>query len=110
MQLPIYEERLIFTMQGLLDAIVQNPFAIGYTVYYYNEHIIRPGNALKTIGVDGVQPNKQTISDRSYPYATEVYAVIRSDIDKSSMAYKVYDWLQTEAGKQAISKSGYILN
>jgi len=109
-QLPIYEERLIFTMQGLLDAIAQNPFAIGYTVYYYNEQIIRPGNLLKTIDIDGVHPNKQTISDRSYPYATEVYAVIRSDIDKSSMAYKVYDWLQTEAGKQAISKSGYMLN
>jgi len=109
-QLPIYEERLVFTMQGLLDAIARNPFAIGYTVYYYNEQIIRPGNALKTIGIDGVYPNKQTISDLSYPYAAEVYAVIRSDMDKSSMAYKIYEWLQTEAGRQAISKSGYILN
>ena len=110
MQLPIYEERLISTMQGLLDAIVRNPFAIGYTVYYYNEKIIRPGNALKTIGIDGVYPNKQTISNRSYPYATEVYAVIRYDIDKSSMAHQIYEWLQTEAGREAISKSGYVLN
>ena len=107
-QLPIYEEKLAFTMQGLLDAIARNPFAIGYTVYYYNENIIRPGNKLKTIGIDGVYPNKQTISDLSYPYATEVYAVIRSDTDESSMAYKVYEWMQTEAGRQAISKSGYI--
>jgi len=108
--LPIYDENLIFTMQGLIDAIAGNPFAIGYTVYFYNEQIIRPGNKLKTIGIDGVSPNKQTISDLSYPYTTEVYAVIRSDTDKSSMAYKVYEWLQTEAGRQAISKSGYILN
>jgi len=108
--LPIYNENLIFTMQGLIDAIARNPFAIGYTVYFYNEQIIRPGNQLKTIGIDGVYPNKQTISDLSYPYATEVYAVIRSDTDKSSMAYKVYEWLRTEAGRQAISKSGYILN
>ena len=110
MQLPIYEERLIFTMAGLLDAIARNPFAIGYTVYYYNEQIIRPGNLLKTIGINGVHPNKQTISNRSYPYAAEVYAVIRSDTDKSSMVYKIYEWLQTEDGRQAISKSGYILN
>jgi len=109
-QLPIYEEKLVFTMQGLLDAIAGDPSAIGYTVYYYNEQIVRPGNRLKTIGVDGVHPNKQTISDLSYPYAAEVYAVIRSDTDKSSMAYKIYEWLQTEAGRQAISKSGYILN
>ena len=97
-------------MQGLLDAIAHNPFAIGYTVYYYNEQIIRPGNKLKTIGIDGVFPNKQTISDLSYPYAAEVYAVIRSDTDKLSMAYKIYEWLQTEAGRETISKSGYILN
>ena len=109
-QLPIYEEALVFTMAGLLDNIASNWHAIGYTVYYYNEHIVRGGESLKTIGVDGVHPNKQTISDRSYPYATDVYAVIRSDMDKSSMAYQIYTWLQTEAGKQAISKSGYIPN
>ena len=28
-QLPIYEEQLAFTMQGMLDAIAQRPFAIG---------------------------------------------------------------------------------
>jgi ABC-type phosphate transport system, periplasmic component len=109
-QLPIYEEKLVFTMAGLLDSIALNPFAVGYTVYYYNEHIIRSGNKLKTIGIDGVYPNKQTISDLSYPYTAEVYAVIRSDTDKSSMTYKIYEWLQTEAGRRAINKSGYILN
>ncbi len=109
-QLPIYKETLVFSMTGLIDAVASDLSAIGYTVYYYNEQIIRPGNVLKTIGIDGVHPNKQTICDRSYPYATEVYAVIRSDTDKSSMAYKIYEWLQTEAGRQAISKSGYLLN
>ena len=107
-QLPMYEEALIWGMAGLLDRIANNGTAIGYTVYYYNERIIRPGKALKTIGVDGVYPDRQTISDRSYPYASEVYAVIRSDTDKSSMTYKIYEWLQTETGKQIISKSGYI--
>jgi phosphate transport system substrate-binding protein len=110
-QLPIYEERLVFTMQGLLDAIGSDPNAIGYTVYYYNEYIIRPNERyLKTIAIDGVKPNKQSITNRSYPYTAEVYAVIRSDTDKTSITYKIYEWLQTIAGKQAISKSGYILN
>ena len=89
-ELSEYEENLIFTMAGMLDAIASYSNAIGYTVYFYNEQIIRPGDKLKTIGVNGVQPNKQTISNRSYPYTTEVYAVIRSDTDRSSMTYKVY--------------------
>ena len=109
--LPIYKENLIFTMAGLIDAIAHNPEAIGYTVFYYNEFIIRPKSEyLKTIAIDGVKPSKQTISNRLYPYTTEVYATIRSDTDQSSMTYKVYEWLQTATGKQAISNSGYIPN
>jgi phosphate transport system substrate-binding protein len=109
--LPIYKENLIFTMAGLIDAIAGSPYGIGYTVYYYNEFIIRPDiSYLKTIAIDGVKPTEQTITNRLYPYTTEVYAVIRSDTDKSSMTYKVYEWLQTETGKKTISNSGYIPN
>lgn len=108
--LPIYNERLVFTMVSMIDEIAINPLAIGYTVYYYNEQIIRPGSRLKTIGIEGVQPSKQTIGNRSYPLTTEVYAIIRSDTDRSSMTYKIYEWLQTENGKQVIGKSGYIVN
>lgn len=109
LDLPIYEEALVLTMAGMLDAIGGYPMGIGYTVYYYNEFIIRPEDKyIKLVALDGVKPSTETISDRTYPYATEVYAVIRSDIDKSSMAYKVYEWLQTEAGIKAISNSGYI--
>ena len=107
--LPIYKENLIFTMAGLIDGIAGDPFALGYTVYYYNEFIIRPNKSyLKTIAIDGVMPTEETISNRLYPYTTEVYAVIRSDTDKSSMTYKIYEWLQTPTGKTAISNSGYI--
>lgn len=109
--LPVYEENLVFTMAGLLDKIGQNRNAIGYTVYYYNEFIIRPKKEyLKTIAIDGVFPNENTITNRIYPYTTEVYAVMRADTDENSMTYKVHEWLQTPSGKQAISKSGYIPN
>lgn len=107
--LPEYEEHLIFTMAGLIDAIAGNALAIGYTVYYYNKYIIRPDKSyLKTIAIDGVEPDEQTLANHLYPYTTEVYAVIRSDTDKNSMAYKIYEWLQTTTGKETIKNSGYI--
>ena len=107
--LPTYEENLIFTMAGIIDAVAWRPHAIAYTVYYYNDFIIRPHkDSLKKIAIDGVFPNKESLSNRSYPYTTEVYAVIRSDTDPSSMTYKIYEWLQTENGKKTISNSGYI--
>jgi hypothetical protein len=52
----------------------------------------------------------QTLSNNSYPLAAEVYAIIRSDLDESSMAYKLYELLQTEKGKQVIKESGYVPN
>lgn len=109
--LPIYQEQLIFTMAGLLDAIGRDVNAIGYTVLYYNDFIIRPHeDFLKKIAIDGVAPTKEAITKHTYPYTIEVYASIRSDLDQSSMAYKVYEWLQTPKGKEIIAKSGYIPN
>jgi phosphate transport system substrate-binding protein len=88
----------------------ENGAALGFTVYYYKEQIIRDNSLVKTLAVNGVYPDKNTISNGAYPYVAEVYAVIRSDLDKSSMAYQLYELLQTQAGKKIIAESGYIPN
>jgi phosphate transport system substrate-binding protein len=64
----------------------------------------------KIIAVDGVYPDSKTIKNKTYPYTTEVYAVIRSDLDKSSIAYRIYELLLSEAGQPVIAESGYIPN
>ena len=45
----------------------------------------------KCIGVNGIEPSKSTISNNTYPYVSEIYAAVRSDIDKSSNAYKLFN-------------------
>ncbi|MCC8187743.1 MAG: substrate-binding domain-containing protein [Bacteroides sp.] len=100
-------ELMAFTMTGAFEVVDGDRDAICYTVYYYKEHIITT-TPVKSIAMDGVYADKQTIANKSYPFVAEVYAVIRSDLDKSSMAYQIYNWLQTTAGKQTISESGYI--
>ena len=106
--LPENTFELIFSMAGALDVVSRDSDSICYTVYYYKEHIVVMDRTPKSISINGVYPKRETISDRSYPYVAEVYAVIRSDMDKSSMTYKLYEWLQTEIGKQVISESGYV--
>ncbi len=91
-------ERLLFDLYGLC-----------YTVYYYKEFMIRE-KGVKSPSIDGVAPSKENIQNRSYPYTTEVYAIIRSDEDISSMAYKLYELLQSPKGKAAIAESGYVPN
>ena len=101
------DELVVFNMKGAFDAIIGNVDGICYTVYYYKEYIAKGFDA-KSVTMDGVYPDKTTIGNKSYPCVAPVYAVIRSDLDKLSMAYKLYQWIQTESGKQTINESGYV--
>ena len=110
MGLPKYEEVVVSSMPGAFEVVGNDVNSLCYTVYYYKEQIVRGEGYVKTITVDGIYPDKETIGNRSYPHVAEVYAIIRADLDKSSMAYKLYEWLQTEEGKDVIRESGYIPN
>ncbi len=98
------------SMYPLLTEVGNTQGGLGYTVYYYLTQIVRGGNInkLKELAVNGVAPGKTTIADRSYPFVAEVYMMIRSDLDKQSAAYKVYEYLQTAAGQAVVAKSGYV--
>jgi len=63
---------------------------------------------LKSLFINDIEPNSETITNRTYPYVSEVYVVIRSDLPKNSFAYKLYEWLQTKEGQAVIKESGYI--
>jgi len=99
---------LLLTMGEPFFVLASNINGICYTVYYYKENIQLEQRNVQSIAVNGIIPNSTNISNKTYPFVTEVYAVIRSDLDQSSMAYKVYEFLQTAEGKQIIRKSGYL--
>jgi phosphate transport system substrate-binding protein len=99
----------VFTMTGAFEKVSSNPDAICYTFYYYKEFILKKAKT-KSSAIEGIQPGKDTINNSTYPLSTELYAVIRSDLDKSSTAYKLYEFLQTEKGKEVITESGYLPN
>jgi phosphate transport system substrate-binding protein len=100
---------IIFTMREIMESVQTDISSIGYTVYYYKKYMLND-ILLKDIAIEGIYPDKESISYNTFPLTSEVYATIRSDLDKSSMAYKLYELLQTEAGKEVISKSGYVPN
>jgi phosphate transport system substrate-binding protein len=97
------------SMMGAFVRLIEDDFGLCYTVYYYKEQMIRESR-VKHIAVDGVYPDKNTVADKSYPYTIEIYAVIRSDLDTTSMAYKLYEFIQSETGKNIIAESGYVAN
>ena len=99
---------LMHSMAGALDSVSDDINSICYTLYYYLENIATSTWNIQVVAINEIRPNWGTIGNRTYPYVAEIYAVIRSDLDKSSMAYKLYEWIQTEEGKQVIDESGYV--
>lgn len=95
------------SMAGPFDKVSSDENAICYTVYYYKEYMIKTSR-VKHIAVDGVYPDKATIKSKSYPYTTEVFKSIRTDQDKQSMAYKIYELMNTPAGQDVVKESGYV--
>lgn len=82
------------------SGIAYSPF------YYYN--VIVDNDSTKAIGVDGIPMTKENVRNNTYPYVTDVYAAVRSDIDKSSMAYKLFEYITSEEGQAIVEESGYV--
>jgi len=86
---------------------------ICFTPHYYKEFMVRDifdenFNRVKTLSVNGIIPNQNSIENKTYPFVANVYVSIRSDLEHDSMAYKLYEWLQTETGIRVIRESGYV--
>lgn len=95
-------------MGAVFSEIQGSEDGICYTFNNYKEMIAQiPEGIASKIAVDGVFPNKTTIGNRTYPFTTEVYAVIRSDLNRNSMAYKLYEWLQTKSAKNVFEECGF---
>jgi len=100
-------DMILMGMMGPINIISDDPLGIGYSVYFF-EQFMAPNEKLKLVGVDGIVPDFKTIQSRTYPFATEVYAVIRADLDPQSEAYRMRDWLFTAEGQATVKKSGYV--
>ena len=95
------------TMISPYYQIEGDPTGISFTPFYYYSVIIGDGKT-KGIGVNGVPMTKINISNGSYPLISNVYAVVRADIDKTSMAYKLFEFITTKSGQKIVEESGYV--
>ncbi|HWQ80133.1 MAG TPA: substrate-binding domain-containing protein [Anaerovoracaceae bacterium] len=103
-------EKVIAEMGGLVDAVAvytNEEDAIGYSYYYYVTDMWL-NDKVKLLAVDGVYPDKETVSDGSYPIRTAYYAVLRSDEPKDSNARKLLEWILSKQGQQIAEEAGYV--
>ena len=104
------DELTLSSMLFVYSELMANKNGICFTPHYYKEYQVLGTdlNNIKTLAVNGIMPNKNAIENKTYPFIANVYVSIRSDLDHNSMAYKLYEWLQTKSGKNVIEESGYV--
>jgi phosphate transport system substrate-binding protein len=97
-------------MGELIDVVASfdhQAAGIGYSYYYFVMDMWGSQN-IKLLKVDGVYPDKTTISQKNYPINTAYYAVFRKDEKKDSDVRKIVDWLLSDEGQQLAQDAGYV--
>ncbi len=103
-------EKIVAEMGELIDAVASYDNAknaIGYSYYYYATDMWL-NDEVKLLAVDGVAPDKTTISDGTYPITTAYYAVTRSDLRPDDSAQVLLDWMLSSEGQQVAEEAGYV--
>jgi len=101
---------IINPMYMVFTQISGNPNSICYTFNNYKEKQARkPDSEVPKIAINGIFPAENTIKKGTYPFISKLYIAIRSNLDSSTMAYKLFEWLQSEHAKYTISECGFIL-
>jgi phosphate transport system substrate-binding protein len=96
-------------MMQVFGEILYNEDAICYTFNNYKELQARvPNSEVPVIAINGVYPSRKTVKNGTYPFIPKICVAIRSDLDQNSMAYKLYEWLQSDYAKSTITESGYV--
>ena len=105
------EEHTLWSMSVVYEELILHPNGICFTPHYYREYMmsnIFTADKIKTLAINGIVADRNSIKNYIYPFVANVYVSIRSDLDQNTMAYKLYEWLQTKSGKDVINESGYV--
>jgi len=106
------EEYVIGEMGGLIDAVAlfdNAQSAIGYNVYYFVSRMEMNEN-VRMLEIGGIEPSVMSISDGSYPFVMDFYAVIRKDTPEDSPARVLFNWIQSTDGQNLVKHEGYAAN
>ena len=55
--------------------------------------------------LNGVAPTRENVANRTYPYASEFYAVTAGTETPNAEAF--IEWILSEQGQELIEKTGY---
>lgn len=96
-------------MGMLVDVVGEyenNQASIGYTYKYYIDSLYKNEN-IKVLKVNGVLPENNNLKNKTYPFTTNYYGVIRKE-DEQKTAGEFLKWILSSEGQKCIEQAAYI--
>ncbi|NUU63354.1 PstS family phosphate ABC transporter substrate-binding protein [Paenibacillus agri] len=78
--------------------------ALGYSFLFYASELNRDGE-IALLEIDGIRPERTTIRNGEYPFATEFYAVTAGSSNPNIEPF--LDWITSPQGQELVEKTGY---
>ncbi|MFB9327354.1 PstS family phosphate ABC transporter substrate-binding protein [Paenibacillus aurantiacus] len=101
------KETVAEAMEGIIEqtADYRNyPNAIGFSFLYYATQMVGNGE-IRLLEVDGVQPDRDSIADGTYPLTADFYAVTAGTDNPNAKA--LLSWFRSEQGQELVETTGY---
>lgn len=107
---------IIWTMYGPYESLKLDEYGICYSPYFYRNAMVAKNAQQKMLSIDGIEANKKTLANGSYPFTSNIYAAIRARdypisnllSSVSGVASAYFDYLYSPEGDKAILESGYV--
>ena len=110
------EEDRIAGMGGIIREVASYrnyKNAIGFSFRYYSTEMVQNGD-IRLLALNGVEPNRETIRDGSYPIASEFYAVTCAPIGSPAPEEtdpdiaSLLEWVLSGEGQAILEQTGYV--
>ena len=108
MSAPILEEvsALMGDIIGQVASYRSYGGAIGYSFRYFAT-VMNPGDQLRLLSVEGIEPTRENIQSGTYPYTVDVYAYTTAAAMEKPHVRELLEWIVSDEGQRLIELCGY---
>jgi phosphate transport system substrate-binding protein len=108
------EDKTLFSMdtlllpssEGIIAEIRQNPNALGYDGLGYVPKDLKMIAIAKEAGASYVLPSIQTVNDKSYPIARDLYMYTNGEA--TGVVKEYLDWILSEEAQEIVVELGFV--
>jgi phosphate transport system substrate-binding protein len=97
---------LLPSSEGIIAEVRQNPNAIGYDGLGYVPHDVKKIAIAKSAGEPYVLPSVETVNDKTYPIARDLYMYTAGE--PTGIIKEYLDWILSPEAQEIVLELGFV--